>query len=456
LAADPALAQLSPALEVVGFGRRDGSVRVLDLGSGRSRIADGGHDGPVVALAFSGDGQTLVTAGRDDQLIVWDTRRASALETLEASGAGSIEDLAVTRDGRTAYTASRDGTVLVWDLEGSRRFERPLRVESGRPLAGEQLIVPGRAGRFAAIDRQGAIDVFDSRTVQHTGHIRLEGRDRALGAAMAPEGRTLAVLDVEGRVGFWDLRTHELLGEPVYGHARRNASRLVAYSGDGRWLVTGGGEYIMRIWDARRHRMRNSTVFSGAIDLSLNPQGTLVAATLIDESFVGGLEVYSVPALEVVRRVPAPVGTLARFTPDGRLLLYGDREGRVWVYDTRTWRRRPEPLLMTSPILTADISPDGRRLATTSVDGRAGLWDIASGQPIGGAPPRAAGELAGAGFIDGGRQLAVLHDRGGYAWDLRPASWARHACAVAGRTLTRAEWESALPGRRYDPACASR
>ena len=34
-----------------------------------------------------------------------------------------------------------------------------------------------------------------------------------------------------------------------------------------------------------------------------------------------------------------------------------------------------------------------------------------------------------------------------------PASWARHACAVAGRSLTRAEWSEELPDRDYAPAC---
>ena len=153
-----------------------------------------------------------------------------------------------------------------------------------------------------------------------------------------------------------------------------------------------------------------------------------------------------------MRTVPAPLGTVARFTPDGRSLIYGDREGRVWIYDTRSWKPRGAPLFVSSPLLTADISPDGRQLATTSADGEARLWDVASGRSIGGALPSARGDLAGAAFIDGGRRMAVLHDRGGYAWDLYPAAWARHACSVAGRTLTRAEWNSAS-GRRYAPAC---
>ena len=38
-------------------------------------------------------------------------------------------------------------------------------------------------------------------------------------------------------------------------------------------------------------------------------------------------------------------------------------------------------------------------------------------------------------------------------WDLRPQRWVEHACAVAGRTLTRTEWNRYLPGRPYDPIC---
>jgi putative ATP-dependent endonuclease of OLD family len=54
---------------------------------------------------------------------------------------------------------------------------------------------------------------------------------------------------------------------------------------------------------------------------------------------------------------------------------------------------------------------------------------------------------------DGNHVMAVFANGRGYRWDVRPSSWKRRACAVAGRQLTRAEWEEALPGRDYRPAC---
>lgn len=442
---------LVPSSGEVAMAVGDGSLRLLDLRSGRVRTARGRHDAPVTAIAFSPDGRTLVTAGRDGRLIVWDVRTASAVESLETGAAGTIEGVALTPDGRTAYTAGRDGTVLMWDLQGSRRFERPLRDQGGRLLLGRALVAPAGAARFGAVDDRGAIDLFDSRSLRPTGRIRLGGGRRAVAAAISPDGRTLAVTDRGGRVQFWDLRDRRPAGGAVYAHAYE--AQAVAFSGNGRWLVTGGFDTIVHLWDARSHRLRNTLVISAAADLSLNPQGTLLAVTLGDQNFTGGLRVLSVPDLKVVRQLPAPFGTVGRFTPDGRSLIYGDRQGRIWIYDTRSWKLRGRPLDLTSPVQTADVSPDGRTLATTSVDGKVGLWDLPSRRPIGGDQPGTAGDLVGAGFIDGGRQLVVLHDRGGFAWDLRPASWEQHACAVAGRTLTRAEWKSALGDRPYAPAC---
>lgn len=92
-------------------------------------------------------------------------------------------------------------------------------------------------------------------------------------------------------------------------------------------------------------------------------------------------------------------------------------------------------------------------LATTSLDGTARLWDLAARRPIGGTLPSGSGDVVGAVFSSDGRHIVVAHDRGGYVWDVRRAAWSRHACAVAGRRLSRAEWEEALAGRDYAPAC---
>jgi WD40 repeat protein len=192
--------------------------------------------------------------------------------------------------------------------------------------------------------------------------------------------------------------------------------------------------------------------------VAVSPDGMKLAASVEHSDGNGELDILTVPRLLPLTRVRAPVGRWVQFSDDGRLLLYGDNRGRAWLYDTHTWRPRGRPLVgHAGAIATVDISPDGRMLATTASDGTARLWDVPSGRPIGAALPGVVDHYVAAAFVEGGTHLVTLYDNGrGYRWDVRPQSWARRACYVAGRTLTRAEWQTALPERGYAPACAHR
>jgi hypothetical protein len=50
--------------------------------------------------------------------------------------------------------------------------------------------------------------------------------------------------------------------------------------------------------------------------------------------------------------------------------------------------------------------------------------------------------------------LVVLGDQDWVmSYPMRPSAWLRAACAIAGRDLTRAEWDQYLPGREWQPTC---
>jgi WD40 repeat protein/energy-coupling factor transporter ATP-binding protein EcfA2 len=446
-------ADLSSAAGLVAFGGRDGSVRLLDIRTGELRTAHGGHEAPVVAIRFNPDGDRLVTAGHDERVIVWDPKRATALEALEARGIGLVQDLQVAADGRTAYSAGRDGTVIAWDLSAESRWERPFGGPGARPVPAS-LTTAARSPRFAVIDARGFVDLFDSRTLRLTGRIRPRRRHTGAGlpldadtaaqlrwtggpipgAAVAPDGATVAITTDDGELQFWDTRTRRPLGEALRAHAQ--PAWALAFSADGRWLATGGGDSLLRVWDARRRTAANSVALTddhqAVSDLSMSPDGTTLAVTLLNTNVSGGgLEIRSMPGLELVRTVDVPVGTVGRFSADGRSLIYGARDGRVWTLDTRTWETRGRPLTAHPSIMTADLSPDGRLLATTSTDGTGRLWDVPGRRPIGATLSARSEDPIGAAFIRGGSHLAVVHEQGGVAWDVRPQSWAHHACKVA-------------------------
>jgi WD40 repeat protein len=106
-------------------------------------------------------------------------------------------------------------------------------------------------------------------------------------------------------------------------------------------------------------------------------------------------------------------------------------------------------------VLWVATSPDGDTLATGSTDGTVRLFDLRTQQPLGAPLPGVPDQAIAPQFTPDGDHLLTITNAGlAYRWDVRPSAWARHACAVAGRALTRQEWDAALPGRDYDPACA--
>jgi DNA-binding SARP family transcriptional activator/WD40 repeat protein len=466
----PWASAVSPDGRQAALGRPDGSVRLLDLRTGAVRTAPGRHDAAVWSAAFTG--RALVTGGDDGTVIVHGLGREGTAETFTGH-AGRVASLAPSPDGRTLYSAGLDGAVIAWDLSGSRRLGRLFGVDnaraSGVPTESLQAFgddvgsynlgnAPG--GDMLAIPRpRGYVNLVDARTLRYAGRVRATVRPDAwsMGVDITPDGRTLATTGGDGTVRFWDARTRTPLSRPL--RTRNGWEWSPTFSGDGQWLATTGADLVVRLWDARRHVQVRTRKYDGLQprDIAMRPDGRALVVPIERGPDTGRVEVLAVPSLRTIARIPMRWGQWSRFSPDGRLLVLGNHEGVVEIYDGRTFQRRGRPLLgHAGYILTADFSPDGRMLATSSLDGTVRLWTAATGKPIGSPLPGIPNAEVGVAFTRGGDQVAVLYRGGrGYLWDVTPSAWARRACAVAGRPLSRSEWQEALPGRPYAPACRS-
>jgi WD40 repeat protein len=75
-------AALAPDTRSVAIGGDDGSVSILDLGTGKRRTLAGRHEDRVQGLVFSPDGRTLATKSDDGRVLIWDLRSGTVRETL--------------------------------------------------------------------------------------------------------------------------------------------------------------------------------------------------------------------------------------------------------------------------------------------------------------------------------------------------------------------------------------
>jgi WD40 repeat protein len=411
-----------------------------------------------VGAAFSADGRTAVTAGEDKRVIVWNVERAAARETLEGH-AGQITGLAISRDGRTLHTAALDGNVLIWDLAGTRRLGRPFDTVQAGQGEGADFDPPSYAlrpdGRVLAVGHNdGTVTLIDVRTLRAQSTFRAVPTGPVQGMAYVPRSRLLLIGgDDDGFLALFDPRRGKLI-KALPGH--RGPLGTPSFSADGRLMATVGGYDEVLVWTLKAGqplgRPRRYYPSLGGEGVSLSPDGRTLAVTT-----ALGIEIIDVATRR--RRTLLPrsetVKSLARFTPDGRFIVGASTDGWARLWSTDTWQ--PATRLLaghTGEVIGQSTSPDAHTLATGSTDGTIRLFDLRTQRPLGEPLPGLANRLVAPEFTpDGAYLLAITGEGRAYRWDVRPSSWARHACAVAGRQLTRSEWADALPERDYNPAC---
>jgi WD40 repeat protein/DNA-binding SARP family transcriptional activator len=451
LDADGTLAFSPDGRTLAASHRQRGEILLIDPATGKRRRTLTGHPAAVVALRFSHDGATLASTDENGTAIIWDLATGRTQETLVGHTA-AVTGVAFSPDDRTLYTASGDRSVLVWDLAGDRRLSRSF--TAARRVSSQSF---SKRGALLARGYSNGMVTLTDLTRRAPAATPLQAHSGAVQAvALSPDGRLLASADAHTAI-VWDLATRRPTGRPI--PITENPPLIsspditdLALSPDGKTLAIGDNLDRVTLWDLTS-RTRWVLQAAGANSFQFSPDGTILAVA----SHGGEVRLWEVAARSLVPRWRLPAdrtdASAVAFTPDGRTLATGGQEGTVVLWDMRTGRQLGAPLVgHASGVANSAFSPDGRLLAT--VNGEAILWDLASHTQIGAALPiRSEGPHAVA-FLPGGSQLAVAAPSGSVlVWDVNPTSWRARACAVAGRTLTRAEWDEFLPGRPYQDVC---
>jgi len=142
-----------------------------------------------------------------------------------------------------------------------------------------------------------------------------------------------------------------------------------------------------------------------------------------------------VPPLRHTRIVERAV-----FSPDGRRVATSSMDLTARVWDATTGQAVTEPLKHDSPVSRVCFSPDGRRILTGCWSGDARLWDADTGLPL--TEWLNAGVLVTSACFDGTGQRIAIAARCARVWDVPeaptpvPAWFPAFAEAVAGLRLS--------------------
>jgi WD40 repeat protein len=419
-------------------------LKLWDFANRRELRTLTGHTGLISDVAFSPDGNWIISCGIDKTFRLWETSTGRQMYSVTADAFG-LSAVAFLPGGRQVLTGGYEGKLVLRDVATGAQLKAMEHKDNPGAKPMIHSIAVTRDGRFALT---GGVE-YTGKTWGGTD-ARLKLWDLATGnvvrffaghseqvksVVLSPDGRRAASTGMDATVRIWDVDTGAEIQKLPGGQLGN-----VAFSHDGRFLVSGGN--VTRIYEVASgrelHRLKMTAEETGgkageyySAANVFTPDGRLVTASFATHIWdvatgrrTGALENYSFPLMAMA---PSPDGrTIAvggfqsvetwdsasgrraaripsdsdivwsmAYTGDGRHIVTGS-DLHVRVIDVASGRVVRKLSGHSGQVSAVAVSDDGTRIlsggghrdsmwkgiASTQFDGSLRLWDLASGQPV--------------------------------------------------------------------------
>jgi RNA polymerase sigma factor (sigma-70 family) len=378
------------------------TLRLWEAATGKELWAvNGGRDlQAAAALVYSADGKALIWGDRGGHLNVWNAATGQELHRWDDEESRPISALAPAPDGRLFVVlgparGAAGGLARMWDVTRGKEVWRL--AEEAKNIATAAFSPDGKV--LATGGLRGPVCFWDAATGKELR--RCAGSLSALCVAFAPDGKTLAsggggAFGVSGdqAVHLWDVERGREIRRADDGHQATVCS--VAFTADGKDIVSGSWEGSVRVWNAATGAQRRRVAppgdehlvrgASSSITSTVSPDGNTIASAAwerVEPNSRLKVRLWDGESARELNGWSRDLGNGAAhtllFSPDGKTvacaLWKAAPADQVQLWETATGKERPA-IRGGFPA----FSPDGKLLATAPFGERQGpgsvtLWE---------------------------------------------------------------------------------
>jgi WD40 repeat protein len=419
---------ISPNNLISAAAGESGTIKFWNLNDGVDRLTISGHDQPINDLAFHADNARIASAGSDGTIRIW---RLPVAPIAITGHTADVVSVSASSTGQMFASASTDKSVRIWN---------PTNGQAIRTLAGHQqplthVVFRVDGAQLASSDAAGEIRLWNSADGvtqgvlgAHVGQLK--------GIAYNRSGDRLATVGADGCLKIWKLPL--LPAKSLAGHAE--AVTAVALTSDSKTVIAAGIDKTIRVYDpatgqqtrvfadvpdaiaslaiSSNDALTVAGANNGVVKLwntadgtpwkgvpleaadakATDPKAPVAASELLghDGAVVdvvfdraskqiasagadGTVRVWRLPTAAKEIRDAAGPSTLFVVSPDGKMSAASgvlQLRPAIFIRDLASGKILRTLLGHEAAITSIAFSPDGKRLASSSADKTARVWDL--------------------------------------------------------------------------------